>query len=91
MDIRFANTGLVKEYEANAAGAYERWEPMEFDGYPAVVHDGELRDCHAVVGLSDTTTVHIWYRDQLVRPEVDTCGPVTRIAPAVLATIRATQ
>ncbi|GGS42794.1 DUF3558 family protein [Actinokineospora fastidiosa] len=91
VDIWFAKTGLVDEYEANAAGVYRRWGPRDFDGYPGVVLDGELKGTRAVIGLSDTTTVHVWCRDQAARPDAGACGLVARIAPAVLATVRAAQ
>ncbi|UVS77508.1 hypothetical protein Actkin_01219 [Actinokineospora sp. UTMC 2448] len=64
---------------------------MDLAGYPAVTHRRQGTDCHTSVGLSDSGLFFVWYRDWMGRPDVDTCGPATRIAAEVLATIQAAQ
>jgi uncharacterized protein DUF3558 len=87
-----ADNGLGELYDmkADAEGMWTDWATFELDGHPAV----RFRDyksfnvCDLGVGTSGTTYFRVRVQDP-ADDERDTCGLVTTVGSAVLATVKA--
>jgi hypothetical protein len=87
-----ADNGLGELYDmkAEVEGMWTDWSTFELDGHPAV----RFRDyksfnvCDIGVGTSDETYFRVRVQDP-ADDERDTCGLVTTVGTAVLATIKA--
>ena len=87
------STGLSSLYEEHADGDWPQWTPTEIDGYPAVFYSDKdpvpsPYECRLDIGISDSSVVNIWVRNLGAEGPQETCATATRIAPAVLATIK---
>jgi hypothetical protein len=86
--------GLSYRYKEHADGQWPRWKPTEIDGYPAVFYNKTVPVsspglCNVDVGISDSSLVNLWVLYWGDTRGLNACATATKVAQAILATIKA--